>query len=149
MLDIFNRVRLLARHVEFGLHVCVDGALRLRWLGASPRSSLRSFVCRSSEKSLSSTDVRLTRTYYPSTYDADDLCSPFTADNYDQLVRITKVLGTDDLYAYLEKYDIELSPEFDDILGRYAKKPWSRFITSENQRYISNEAIDFLDKWVR
>jgi hypothetical protein len=101
-------------------------------------------------------------------------------DNYDQLVKITKVLGTDDLYAYLEKYDIELSPEFDDILGRcvaflplspcspfpgllstatrirtltglcflpsfpfssYAKKPWSRFITSENQRYISNEGI--------
>ncbi|GAA5858956.1 hypothetical protein JCM8547_007173 [Rhodosporidiobolus lusitaniae] len=70
-------------------------------------------------------------------------------DNYDQLVKICKVLGTDDLYAYLEKYDIDLSPEFDDILGRYAKKPWSRFITSENQRYISNEAIDFLDKLLR
>lgn len=39
-------------------------------------------------------------------------------DNYDQLVKITKVLGTDDLYSYLEKYDIDLSPEFDDILGR-------------------------------
>ena len=36
----------------------------------------------------------------------------------DQLVKITKVLGTDDLYAYLEKYDIDLAPEFDDILGR-------------------------------
>ncbi|CEQ42382.1 SPOSA6832_04184 [Sporobolomyces salmonicolor] len=81
-------------------------------------------------------------------------------DNYDQLVKICKVLGTDDLYAYLEKYDIDLSPEFDDILGRsdsdpasepnrFAKKPWSRFITSENQRYISNEAIDFLDKLLR
>ncbi|KAM0750061.1 Pkinase-domain-containing protein [Meredithblackwellia eburnea MCA 4105] len=71
------------------------------------------------------------------------------SDNYDQLVRITKVLGTDDLYAYLEKYDIDLSPEFDDILGRYPKKPWSRFITSESQRYISNEGIDFLDKLLR
>ncbi|KAM0790894.1 hypothetical protein ACM66B_004733 [Microbotryomycetes sp. NB124-2] len=70
-------------------------------------------------------------------------------DNYDQLVKITKVLGTDELYAYLEKYNIDLSSEFDDILGRYAKKPWSRFITSENQRYISNEAIDFLDKLLR
>lgn len=28
------------------------------------------------------------------------------------------MLGTDDLYAYLEKYDIDLAPEFDDILGR-------------------------------
>jgi len=69
--------------------------------------------------------------------------------NYDQLVKICKVLGTDDLYAYLEKYDIDLSPEFDDILGRFARKPWARFVTSENQRYISNEAIDFLDKLLR
>jgi hypothetical protein len=30
--------------------------------------------------------------------------------------------------------------------SRYPRKPWSRFITSENQRFISNEAIDFLDK---
>lgn len=36
----------------------------------------------------------------------------------DQLVKITKVLGTDDLYLYLEKYDLDLAPEFDDILGR-------------------------------
>ncbi|GAA5964760.1 hypothetical protein JCM8115_005724 [Rhodotorula mucilaginosa] len=69
--------------------------------------------------------------------------------NEDQLVKITKVLGTDDLYAYLEKYDIDLAPEFDDILGRYAKKPWMKFVTSENQRYISNEAIDFLDHLLR
>lgn len=62
-------------------------------------------------------------------------------DNYDQLVKITKVLGTDELYAYLEKYDIELDAQYDDILGRYQRKPWSRFLTTENQRFISNEAI--------
>ncbi|KAL5534552.1 hypothetical protein ACEPAG_1015 [Sanghuangporus baumii] len=70
-------------------------------------------------------------------------------DNYDQLVKITKVLGTDELFIYLEKYDIELDAQYDEILGRYAKRPWTRFITSENQRYISNEAIDFLDKLLR
>lgn len=64
-------------------------------------------------------------------------------------MKITKVLGTDELYTYLEKYDIELDSNYDDILGRYPRKPWSRFITSENQRYISNEAIDFLDKLLR
>lgn len=32
---------------------------------------------------------------------------------------------------------------------RYPRKPWTRFITSENQRYITNEAIDFLDKLLR
>lgn len=39
-------------------------------------------------------------------------------DNYDQLVKITKVLGTDELYSYLEKYDIELDAQYDEILGR-------------------------------
>jgi casein kinase II subunit alpha len=39
-------------------------------------------------------------------------------DNYDQLVKIAKVLGTDELYAYLDKYDIELDAAYDDILGR-------------------------------
>lgn len=27
-------------------------------------------------------------------------------DNYDQLEQITKVLGTEELYIYLKKYDI-------------------------------------------
>ena len=39
-------------------------------------------------------------------------------DNYDQLVKIAKVLGTDELFAYLDKYDIELDAQYDDILGR-------------------------------
>ena len=34
-------------------------------------------------------------------------------------------------------------------MARYPRKPWTRFITSENQRYITNEAIDFLDKLLR
>jgi serine/threonine protein kinase len=49
----------------------------------------------------------------------------------------------------LERYDLDLDSQYDDILGRYPRKPWSRFITSENQRYISNEGVDFLDKLLR
>ena len=41
----------------------------------------------------------------------------FRHDNYDQLVRIAKVLGTEELYEYLDKYQIELDPRFSDILG--------------------------------
>ncbi|KAJ3198707.1 Casein kinase II subunit alpha, partial [Clydaea vesicula] len=70
-------------------------------------------------------------------------------DNSDQLVKIARVLGTDGLYAYLEKYKIELDSQFDEILGRYPRKPWTRFVTAENERYISNEALDFLDKLLR
>ncbi len=38
-------------------------------------------------------------------------------DNFDQLVKIAKVLGTQDLYAYLEKYSIEIDPHFSQLLG--------------------------------
>lgn len=67
-------------------------------------------------------------------------------DNYDQLVRIAKVLGTEELYDYIEKYHIELDPRFNDILGRHSRKRWERFIHSENEHLVSPEAIDLLDK---
>ncbi|KAJ3103329.1 Casein kinase II subunit alpha [Phlyctochytrium planicorne] len=70
-------------------------------------------------------------------------------DNYDQLVKIAKVLGTEELFLYLDKYDIDLEPHFDEILGRYPRKPWTKFINPENERYVSPEAIDFLDKLLR
>jgi casein kinase II subunit alpha len=41
-------------------------------------------------------------------------------DNYDQLVKIARVLGTDELYAYLSKYGIKLDGHLDAMLGRYA-----------------------------
>lgn len=69
--------------------------------------------------------------------------------NSDQLVKIAKVLGTDELFDYLDKYEIELDTQYDDILGRFQKKPWHNFINAENQRFVSNEAIDFLDKLLR
>jgi len=36
-----------------------------------------------------------------------------------QLVRIAKVLGTEELFEYIDKYQIDLDPRFNDILGRY------------------------------
>jgi len=69
--------------------------------------------------------------------------------NSDQLIKIAKVLGTDDLFDYLDKYDIELDGQYDDILGRFPKKSWHTFVNSENQRFVSNDALDFLDKLLR
>jgi casein kinase II subunit alpha len=69
--------------------------------------------------------------------------------NSDQLVKIAKVLGTDDLFEYLDRYDIELDAQYDDILGRFPRKNWHSFVNTENQRFVSPEAIDFLDKLLR
>lgn len=70
-------------------------------------------------------------------------------DNYDQLVRIAKVLGTEELHEYIDKYRIELDPRFNDILGRHSRKRWERFVHSENQHLVSVEALDLLDKLLR
>ncbi|KAL5314683.1 hypothetical protein ACEPPN_017328 [Leptodophora sp. 'Broadleaf-Isolate-01'] len=69
--------------------------------------------------------------------------------NSDQLVKIAKVLGTEDLFDYLDKYEIELDAQYDDILGRFPKKNWHSFVNTENSRFVTNEAIDFLDKLLR
>lgn len=67
-------------------------------------------------------------------------------DNYDQLVKIAKVLGTDDLFEYIQQYNMTLDPRYDDLLGRHVRKPWSRFVTSDVQHLITEEGLDFLDK---
>lgn len=70
-------------------------------------------------------------------------------DNYDQLVKIAKVLGTDELFDYLDKYNLELDPHFDGLLGRHARKSWQKFINAENQHLVSPESIDLLDRLLR
>jgi casein kinase II subunit alpha len=51
------------------------------------------------------------------------------ADNFDQLVKIVRVLGTDDLATYLEKYDLALDPKFNSLIKPTRKLPLSRFVT--------------------
>ena len=70
-------------------------------------------------------------------------------DNYDQLVRIAKVLGTQELHAYLNKYRIEFDPHLEALVGRHSRKPWSKFVNADNQHLVTPEAIDFLDKLLR
>ncbi|CAL9198373.1 unnamed protein product, partial [Musa hybrid cultivar] len=60
-------------------------------------------------------------------------------DNHDQLVKIAKVLGTDELNAYLNKYRLELDPQLDALVGRHSRKPWSKFINADNQHLVSPE----------
>lgn len=70
-------------------------------------------------------------------------------DNYDQLVKIAKVLGTDELYAYLNKYGIELDPQLEALVGRHSRKPWTKFVSPENQHLVTPESMDFIDKLLR
>lgn len=70
-------------------------------------------------------------------------------DNYDQLVKICRVLGTDDFYVYLNKYGLELDPQLEALIGRHSRKAWTKFVTPENQHLVTPEGIDFIDKLLR
>lgn len=70
-------------------------------------------------------------------------------DNADQLVKIVKVLGTEELNAYLNKYHIDLDPQLRSLVGWHSRKPWPKFIKPDNQHLVTPEAVDFLDKLLR
>jgi len=71
-------------------------------------------------------------------------------DNYDQLLKIARVLGTDELKRYLEKYDLELDSNFDPSLRAHiAAKPFSRFRNTDNRHLCPDEAIDLLSTLLR
>ena len=70
-------------------------------------------------------------------------------DNYDQLVKICRVLGTDEFYRYLNKYGLELDPGLEALVGRHSRKPWTKFVSADNQHLATPEAMDFIDKLLK
>lgn len=70
-------------------------------------------------------------------------------DNYDQLVRIARVLGTEKLDEYVKQYNIELDSRFNDLLGRHSRKRWERFLRTDNDHLVQQDALNFLDQLLR
>jgi len=72
------------------------------------------------------------------------------ADNVDQLAKITKVLGSDLLDEYLEAYDLELSPELAERIGRHVpRKDWMSFVNADNKERVCPDVVDLIDKMLR
>lgn len=59
------------------------------------------------------------------------------------------MLGTDELFDYLEKYDLELDSRYDNILHSEARKPWHRYVTADNRHIANDEVIDFIDRLLK
>ncbi|KAF4463152.1 CMGC CK2 kinase [Fusarium albosuccineum] len=67
----------------------------------------------------------------------------------DQLDKISRVLGTERLYDYLDKYQIELDEYIIDVLGEYSPRPWSGFVNSDNEHLVSDDSLHLLDQLLR
>ncbi|CDR37006.1 CYFA0S01e06370g1_1 [Cyberlindnera fabianii] len=83
--------------------------------------------------------------------------------NFDQLLKIADVLGTDELFKYLNKYGITLSKEYTAVLGRdpakggdkdsktyRPRKPWTAFINEGNKALAADpDVLDLIDNLLR
>ncbi|CAI0451719.1 unnamed protein product [Linum tenue] len=59
---------------------------------------------------------------------------------FEKVTPVSMVLGTDELYAYLNKYNLELDLHLEALVGRHNRKPWSRFINPDHKHLFSPEA---------
>ena len=68
-------------------------------------------------------------------------------DSATTLMDIAKVLGTRDLKAFILKYDIKLKRKFKGVIQHHHhKKPFTDFITNENKKFVTDDALDLLSK---
>lgn len=70
-------------------------------------------------------------------------------DEFDQLVKIARVLGTDDLYKYAQKYGIELDVRLMQLCGYRPRVSWKKFINAENKHLAPPEALDLLNNLLK
>ena len=68
------------------------------------------------------------------------------SDNYDQMARIVRVMGTDDLKEYLRRYKLNLPKQISKLIKPTEKTPFEAFVTNRNQHRSSPEALDLLSK---
>ena len=70
------------------------------------------------------------------------------SDNDDQLIKIAEIMGIDALQDYLRTYNLQVNRYQAKRLKNWERVPWKDFFTKSNQHLISEEALDFLDKWL-
>ena len=67
-------------------------------------------------------------------------------DNYDQLRKISEVLGSTDLDKYIEKYSLRLNRETKSLLSYFPRRTWKEFINPSTKKFINDDLFDYLDK---
>mmetsp|Transcript_11085 Transcript_11085/g.18572 ORF Transcript_11085/g.18572 Transcript_11085/m.18572 type:complete len:303 (+) Transcript_11085:247-1155(+) len=53
-------------------------------------------------------------------------------DNFDQMIKIAKVVGTQEVIDYVEKFDLEIPPKIEEKLLNFKKKSWEKFVNNQN-----------------
>ena len=70
------------------------------------------------------------------------------SSNQDQLVKISKHCGYEEIEKFLNKYqgDCFLASKFKNKMKDYTKKSWDEYINEKNKYLINDDALDLLNK---
>jgi len=70
------------------------------------------------------------------------------SDNFDQLIRIMRILGDDDLHEYVHKYGLKIPKVAKKLMKGedFEKVPWSSLVNDKNKDVANEQAIDLLSK---
>lgn len=71
------------------------------------------------------------------------------SDNFDQLLKITKVLGTQKLMDYVKNYSLTIPKEAAILLKNTEPIPWTAFVNEKNSHRVTPEGLDLLDKMLQ
>lgn len=69
--------------------------------------------------------------------------------NLDQLHKIVKTLGSQELSDYVEKFALNTAGIESLLTADLPKRPWDCFVTKENQCYACPEALDLLENCLK
>lgn len=74
----------------------------------------------------------------------------------DQIDKITAVLGADELIQFMNHYEFTFLEKFNvgtgftqNVFSKHPKRPWARFVNSENCDLAHAESMDLLDKMLQ
>lgn len=68
-------------------------------------------------------------------------------DNDDQLIKIAKVLGAEDVHNYVRKFDhVVLSSFFQENLMNFRKKEWPKYVSSANEHMVCDDGLNLLTR---
>jgi len=64
----------------------------------------------------------------------------------DQLVKIAKLCGSEELFKVINKYELEPDKDYIERIKNFPKQPLTKFINKNNTELVNDHALDLLEK---
>ena len=73
---------------------------------------------------------------------------PFFKGEFESAIlsEISWILGTDEVFSYAKKYNINITDEYSKLLGHHYKKNWKSFRNKYNDQNLTDQSIDLVTK---